>query len=172
MNVYAQFNEHEFIYDTFRKEDALHIVLDGQESAFDLAELGNGRYALIKNGHSFLIHLLKQNDVYHVHVNGAYYAISVEDERMRKLKELVAASHSGPAEQMIKAPIPGFVLKVQVEAGQVVKKGDPLLILEAMKMENVIKANCDCRVEEIIIQEQEAVQQNQDLMRLVTVDKD
>jgi biotin carboxyl carrier protein len=143
MNIYANFNDHEFTYDTFRKEDALHILLDGQETSYDLAELGNGRYALIKNGRSFLVHLLKQNDLYHVHVNGAYYAIRVEDERMRKLKELVAASHTGPAEQIIKAPIPGFVLKVQVEAGQNVKKGDPLLILEAMKMENALTSPAD-----------------------------
>ncbi len=172
MNVYAQLNEHEFTYETFRKEDSLHILLDGKESAYDLADLGNGRYTLIKNGRSYLVHLLRQNDLYHVHINGSYYAVSVEDERMRKLKELVAASHSGPAEQMIKAPIPGFVLKVQVEAGQNVTKGDPLLILEAMKMENVIKANCDCRVDEILIKEQEAVQQNQDLIRLISREND
>ncbi len=172
MNIYANYNDHEFTYDTFRKEDALHILLDGQETSYDLAELGNGRYALIKNGRSFLVHLLKQNDLYHVHVNGAYYAIRVEDERMRKLKELVAASHTGPAEQIIKAPIPGFVLKVQVEAGQNVKKGDPLLILEAMKMENVIKADEDARVEKVMVREQEAVQQDQELLLLVADNAD
>jgi len=166
MKVFASFNEHEFNYEASLNNDAMHLFKNGHEADYDFISLGNGRYSLIKDNKSYLVHLLRQNDLYYVHVNGAYYAISVEDERMRKLKELVAASNSGPAEQLIKAPIPGFVLKINVTDGEIIRKGDSLLILEAMKMENIIKSPCDCRVEKIMIKEEEAVQQNQDLIWL------
>lgn len=168
MKIYANFNEHEYVYNSFYKDDLHHLLHNEQEQNFDVTALGNGRYSLVKNGKSYLVHLNRLEDTWHVNINGAYFPIQVEDERMRKVKELVKSAKSGPQDLVIKAPIPGVVIKVTVEEGKTISKGEPLLILEAMKMENVIKANCDSLVEKILIKENEAVQQNQELIRLVT----
>ena len=168
MKIYANFNKHEYVYNSFYKDDLHHLLHNEQEQDFNVTALGNGRYSLVKNGRSYLIHLNRSEGIWHVNINGAYFPIQVEDERMRKVKELVKKVQSGPQELVIKAPIPGVVIKVNVEEGKSISKGEPLLILEAMKMENVIKANCDCQVEKILIKEKEAVQQNQELIRLVT----
>ena len=58
----------------------------------------------------------------------------------------------------IKAPMPGLVLRISVAVGDVIKKGDPLLVLEAMKMENVIKAAGDGVVKKINATEKIAVE--------------
>lgn len=169
MKVFATSKEKDFQYDSSYKNELHHLFFDGAEQDFDIAFLGNGRYSLLKNNRSYLIHLIRKGDVYHVHVNGAHFEVKVEDERMRKVKELVKSSGSGPSEMVIRAPIPGVIMQLNVEAGSSITKGQPLLILEAMKMENVIKASCDCKVEQILVSEKEAVQLNQELIRLVTV---
>jgi biotin carboxyl carrier protein len=64
----------------------------------------------------------------------------------------------------VKAPMPGLVLNVLVEAGQEVKKGDKLLVLEAMKMENIIKAAGDGKVGRIAVEKGQAVDKNQTLI--------
>ena len=61
----------------------------------------------------------------------------------------------------IKAPMPGLVVRITVEEGAEVKKGDSLLVLEAMKMENVIKAPGDAVVGKIKVNAGQAVEKNQ-----------
>lgn len=66
----------------------------------------------------------------------------------------------------VKAPMPGKVLDVVVSEGDEVKKGDAILILEAMKMENVLKAEGDCIVKKILVNTHESVEKNQILIEL------
>ena len=166
MKIFSSFNEHEYIYESGFKDDLHYLLYNNQAQHYDVSALGGGRYALIKNGKSFLIHLTLQDDVYHIHINGEYFALNVEDERMRKLRELVQNASGAAQELVIKAPIPGVVIKINTRENKKISKGEPLLILEAMKMENVIKASCDCQVEQILVEENQAVQQNQELIKL------
>lgn len=66
----------------------------------------------------------------------------------------------------VKAPMPGKVLDVVVSEGDEIKKGDAILILEAMKMENVLKAEGDCIIKKILVNTQESVEKNQILIEL------
>lgn len=168
MKIFATFNEHEFEYESIYKDALHHLLHKSEECAYDAVFLGDGRYSLIKNGESFLIHIQRRNDIYHVHVNGEYFELQVEDERTRKVKELVQNTQGTAGERVVKAPIPGVLIKINVREGDSVAKGDALLILEAMKMENIIKAECDCRVDKITATEGEAVQQDQELIQLMS----
>lgn len=62
--------------------------------------------------------------------------------------------------------MPGLVLKLIVTEGEEIKKGDSVLILEAMKMENIIKAPVDGRIKSIRVKVKEAVEKNQVLLEL------
>jgi len=66
----------------------------------------------------------------------------------------------------VKAPMPGKVLDVVVNVGDEVKKGDAILILEAMKMENVLKAEGDCIIKSVLVENQQSVEKNQILVEL------
>jgi biotin carboxyl carrier protein len=168
LKIYVDTQNHRFEFDTSFNNDQLIVNSNGKLIEFELVSLGNGRYSLIRDNKSQLIHLIRQNGKYHAHVNGDYFMLDVEDERSRKLRELVTAAEYGPKEQLIRAPIPGLVVKINVAKGQLVTKGDKLIILEAMKMENVIKADCECSVEDIKVKEKETVQQNQVLIKLIS----
>ncbi len=84
---------------------------------------------------------------YRVNVNGTAYEVEIE---LIDANAVASAPAAAPAQaaapaggQTINAPMPGTILKVNVQNGQAVKKGDVLMILEAMKMENEIMAPCD-----------------------------
>ena len=100
---------------------------------------------------------------YRVTVNGSLYEIEVEEMDASAVSAAPAAkaapapvapapvapapvAPAPAAGAQIKAPMPGNILDVKVTAGQSVKKGDVLVILEAMKMENEIHAPCDGKV--------------------------
>ena len=83
---------------------------------------------------------------YRVNVNGSVYEVEIEEmdapaTTSAPAPAKAAAAPAGGAQ--VKAPMPGAILDVRVQNGQKVKKGDVLVILEAMKMENEIQAPCD-----------------------------
>ena len=64
----------------------------------------------------------------------------------------------------IKAPMPGLILEINVQAGDFIKKGDPVLVLEAMKMENVLKSSGDGEIKEVLVRPGSSVEKNQVLI--------
>lgn len=78
---------------------------------------------------------------YRVNVNGTVYEVELEE--MTGAAAAPAAAPAAAGATTVSAPMPGNILKVNVSAGQAVKKGDVLMILEAMKMENEICAPAD-----------------------------
>lgn len=97
-------------------------------------------------------------------VNSNEYVLEAKDRFDLLLEELGMEDLAGSAVNDLKAPMPGLVLKIHVEAGVVVKKGDPLLVLEAMKMENILKAESDATVKAIHTETSKAVEKNQVLI--------
>ena len=94
---------------------------------------------------------------YNVTVNGTAYEITLEVVEGDSLPSAPAEKQSAPKKtetpasgETVKAPMPGNILAVNVENGANVKKGDVLLILEAMKMENEIVSPCDGTVSSIV----------------------
>ena len=102
---------------------------------------------------------------YRVTVNGSLYEIEVEEMDASAVSAAPAAkaapapvAPAPAAGAQIKAPMPGNILDVKVTAGQSVKKGDVLVILEAMKMENEIQAPCDGKVTGINVRKGDTVE--------------
>ena len=103
---------------------------------------------------------------YRVNVNGNVYEITLEviDKADIKAPAAAAAPAAAPAAsapagaQEVKAPMPGTILKVNTAAGQAVKKGDVLMILEAMKMENEIMCPADGTVASVNVSQGASVE--------------
>lgn len=125
------------------------------------------KYHAIINNQSLVVELLEvvePNKQITVLVNGEKYEVSIENEYDALLKTLGLDKLNTSKVNQLKAPMPGMVLKINVSEGQAVKKGDSLLLLEAMKMENVIKAAGDAVVKKILITEKNTVDKGQVIM--------
>jgi biotin carboxyl carrier protein len=100
-------------------------------------------------------------------INGKVVDIQLEDKYDELLKKLGMDAASSQKIGDLKAPMPGLVVNIPVAEGDVIKKGDVLLILEAMKMENALKAVADATVKKIMVKTGQAVEKNQVLIQLV-----
>lgn len=99
---------------------------------------------------------------YRVNVNGTVFEVEIEEMTGAPAAPAVAPAPAAPAApaggEKITAPMPGTILAVNVTSGSAVKKGDVLMILEAMKMENEIMAPCDGTVTSVSVTKGAAVE--------------
>lgn len=97
-------------------------------------------------------------------MNGRKYEVLVQDKYDELLKQLGMERGAGAQAKELKAPMPGKVLSLEVSDGASVAEGDPLLILEAMKMENVIKSPREGVVQSIHVTTNQVVEKNEILI--------
>ena len=104
---------------------------------------------------------------YRVNVNGSLYEIEIEEMDASAAKRAPAAAPAPAAKPAaapvgagtkVNAPMPGTILDVKVQAGQSVKRGQVLVILEAMKMENEIQAPCDGKITGVNVRKGDSVE--------------
>ncbi len=135
----------------------------------DIISSSNGTFHILKNQKAYTVEIESvdyQKKTFVFKVNGSVYTSTISDKYDRLIDQLGmkigVAHHSGD----VKAPMPGLVLEVAVAVGQTVVKGDKVLILEAMKMENVIKATGDGVVKAVHISKGIAVEKGQLLIEI------
>lgn len=142
-------------------------TIDGAPFAWDIIEVKNGSFHIIKDFKSYTLEVIKADVAeksFLVSVNGNKYQLDVKDKFDELLKSLGFDNLNAKKVNEIKAPMPGLVLDVRVSAGDVVKKGDPVIVLEAMKMENIIKSPTDGTISKISVKKGVAVEKNQVLI--------
>ena len=153
------------------------ISVDGQTFDFskevvsnlDMLEVGNQEFHVLQDNQSYHCKVLETNyekKTLTLEVNGSKYTINIEDEYDLLVKKMGLSAIVSHKITNIKAPMPGLVLDVMIEAGQTIEKGTPLLILEAMKMENVLKSEGDGVVKSIEIAKGAAVDKGQVLIEM------
>ncbi len=120
------------------------LLLDGRPSTLAIEPLGRGRWALAPGGERWEVEVL--------------------DERAQHIRSLSAGVDRPAVSQVLKAPMPGLVLRVHVAAGQQVVAGAGLVVLEAMKMENELKSAASAVVKAVRVKPGEAVEKGQVLV--------
>lgn len=141
--------------------------------ALDLIPVADGQFHLLLNNRSYLAEILAADyeaKIFTIRINGRNYQVQLTDHYDQLIERLGLKTDQNRQVAQIEAPMPGLVLEINAEEGQSLPKGAPLLILEAMKMENVIKAPADVVVTSIQVSKGEAVNKNQVLMTFDTPD--
>jgi len=156
----------QFVFSVEAKDSKLFV--NDKELKLDLSEISKNLNHVIYNNKSFnveVVELNKLDKTCSIKVNSNIYQIKVEDQFDQLLKKLGLDNIVSGKVAEIKAPMPGLVLKVLVEENAEVKKGDNLLVLEAMKMENILKSSADGLVKKIMIKQGDKVEKNQILIQ-------
>ncbi|GAA4272504.1 biotin/lipoyl-containing protein [Aquimarina gracilis] len=133
-------------------------------SKVDTLSTSKTEYHVINDHTSYHAEVLESdfnNKQYTVKVNNTQYTVTIADALDKQIAEMGFSLGSSKQVNAIKAPMPGLLLDIHVESGQEVKEDDPLLILEAMKMENVILSPRDGVIKTVSVTKGNAVDKGQ-----------
>jgi biotin carboxyl carrier protein len=142
---------------------------DLSPQTFDVAKVKDAAFHVLKNNVSYRAELVEADfpkKELSIRINGSLYEVKLADVFDQLVSKLGLAKVSSHAIKEVRAPMPGLTLEVSVRAGQAVSKGDALLILEAMKMENVIKSPGDGVVKKIHVEKGDVVEKGQLLLEM------
>jgi biotin carboxyl carrier protein len=143
------------------------LLINGGKIDADVQQLNASAYHVINNLQSYNVEVVSFNvaeKTAEIKVNNNTYNVTAKDQFDILLDKLGLSSLNAAKVSEIKAPMPGMVLKVFVNEGMEIKKGDNLFVLEAMKMENIIKAPADVTVKKVKIKPGDKVEKGQVLM--------
>ena len=124
--------------------------------ALDWVQTGPGTYHLLQDKNPFRIEIIQAepgSKRYEIRVNGRSYRVALADDLDQQIAHMGFQKGSAQSVSRIEAPMPGLILSVHAATGDTVKTGDPLLILEAMKMENVILSPRDGVIKAISVKQ-------------------
>ena len=165
MKYITTVNRHEY---TIEIIDESHLSVDGVVYELDFERVGNQPvYSLVLDGHSFEAHVYTDEEQWQVLLRGDMYRAVVEDERERRLRSQLEGAPAERGEFHLKAPMPGLVIAIPVGEGQPVEKGEVLLILESMKMQNELKSPHAGKISRVRVAPGERVEQKQTLLSVV-----
>ena len=150
-------------FDVTPTEGKSEGLLNGDFYSLDIEKVDAQTWHILKDNMSYYVQWIERNDeakTYTLKVNGSLIILEAKNEFDILLEKMGMANVGSAKVSKLKAPMPGKVLDVLVTVGQEVVKGDGLVILEAMKMENVLKADDVCVVKSVNVSIGEAVEKN------------
>lgn len=157
-------NKHKNI--EFRQEKE-NIFINDIAFPWDITKIRENHYHVIKDNKSFEVELVTADYIkktFLIKVNGILNTIDVQDKFDLLLEKMGINNSTEIIINNVKAPMPGLIIEIKVQQGEEVKIGDTLLILEAMKMENVIKSPGNGTIKLLKVKKGDSVEKNQVLI--------
>jgi len=153
----ANSDVHEF--EAVRSGDKLSIIYDGTTSEVQIQSRANQCFTITRDGKNLKGHVVRIKEQIYMHFLGRHFNF----DDVTNQEDDTVGSGPGMIENVI-APMPGSVIKIYVKEGQSVKIGQSIVIVEAMKMENEVKASADAVVSKVNVTEGQQVASGQVLI--------
>jgi len=148
--------------------DEHHVILDGKPYEIDFVMVGNQPvYSLLVNGESYDAHVYPDENLWQIMFQGGVYSAIVVDEREKRLRAAMGGKVAEHQEYHLRAPMPGLVVSVPVHEGQAINKGEVLLVLESMKMQNELRSPRSGVVARLRVKPGDRVEQKETMMSVV-----
>jgi len=143
------------------------ININGEEKAASITKLGEHSVLLKLNEKLYhAVYTKLQNGNYTIHIEGLIYNSTVKTKLQDELAELTAQKSKSVKRVEFKAPMPGLILKIIKKSGDKVTVGAPLLILEAMKMENEMKSTISGTISNVYFKEGDSVEKGSTILTI------
>ena len=149
------------------EKDKGQLLINGKRENTDIQQLQPSVFHILNDLKSYnaeVVSFNRETKIAEIKINGTIYIVEAKDQFDILLDQLGMSALNTARVSEIKAPMPGLVLKLFVTQGAEVKKGDNLFILEAMKMENIIKSPADVTVKTVKIKPGDKVEKGQVLL--------
>ena len=149
------------------ERDGENFLINGKNFTIDYSEISSGYFHFIKDHQSITAEVVSHDlkaKTFTIKVNGNLHTVVLQDKMDLLLEKMGISKLDDDTLKDIKAPMPGLILDILVKEGQEIQKGDQLMILEAMKMENVLKSSGEGVVKSIEVKKGQSVEKNEVLI--------
>jgi len=164
MRYVTTIGEQEYLVEVLDKG---RVSVNGKVMEVDFENIsGQPVYSMVIDGKSYEAYVYEGEAELQVLLLGQQYPARVEDEREKRLRAAAGGAVADSGEFNLKAPMPGLIVSVAVEPGQAVAKGEVLVVLESMKMQNELKAPRAGTVSRVKVRPGETVEQRQTLVTI------
>jgi biotin carboxyl carrier protein len=143
------------------------ILVNGNPLLWDIVKIADGYFHILYENKSYRTEIVSTDPgtkTIILKINGRKYPVQLKDKFDLLLEKMGIANAGAGKINNIKAPMPGLILELKVNVGDAVKIGDPVLILEAMKMENVLKSSGEGIVKTVKVKKGDRVEKGQVLI--------
>jgi pyruvate carboxylase subunit B len=150
--------------------DATGVHIDGEDVAAQVADGDGTPVRMVTIGdtvHRVIVRRGAERGAYTLWLDGYRFDVDAVDERTRAIRELSGANAGPAGPAPLKAPMPGLIVRVNVAVGDQVSAGQGLVVMEAMKMENELRATAAGRVKSVLATPGTAVEKGALLIELV-----
>ncbi len=141
----------------------LTVTVEGHERPLEVRPLGGGRYGWLDGTRVVTAEVDRQGDKLTVTVRGEAMLAEVADARLEEVPEVAAVAGRARGPSVLRAPMAGRVVKLLARVGDAIKAGQGVLVIEAMKMENEVRATREGQLREIRVNEGAAVEGGEEL---------
>ena len=152
---------------TFDGEGQDTGTINGRDFTIDIVAGGNGEFNVIREHKSYRAQVRRFDPVLRsvdIIVEGRKFSLQVKDRYDLLLEKLGLDDLNAAKAKNLVSPMPGLVLEILVKPGDNIKKGDALIILEAMKMENILKAGADGVIDQCYVKQGDSAEKNEVLI--------
>lgn len=158
------------VYNLDFDDNFTSVIVNDTSRSLKLQQLSPDRYLLRLGRKTYIIdNLTRSGQTLDFTLNSRWYSVEVKDEQALLLEKMGFQSALSGGEGHLTAPMPGKILEVLVSAGDQVKQGDPLIILEAMKMENELKAPIDGTITAVQVKTGSSVDKKEILIEIKAI---
>lgn len=142
---------HEYDIALEYRSEHFFATINGRQVEIRRFGLGETRSLLLIDNESIEadVHSARNGGDKSVFLAGMEIQAEIEDFHLAQMRKAAGVTHGPTVEPILRAPMPGLVVDIRVNPGDRVVKGQPLVVIEAMKMENIIKARGDAQVKSI-----------------------
>lgn len=162
MKYITTVNDKEYIVEVDHEHE---ITVNGERYEIDFQQLPEaGLVSLLLNHRSLEAVVEERDNVWQVLIHGELYEVQVQDERAYRLSKARGTGAVVVGDAVVQAPMPGLIVAVSVVEGDRVQKGDKIVILESMKMENELRAPRDGVISRVNVQAGASVEKDQALV--------
>jgi pyruvate carboxylase subunit B len=165
MKYVVQIEGKTYQVDISEQDGEIQVNLDGEQVQADSVHItGKNFVSLLFNNRSFDLEFSRNKEKVSVFLKGKKYDCVLEDDRTQRLKRLGVLKVDAKEERELRSPMPGLVTVIEVKQGDMVVAGQGVIIVEAMKMENELKAKLDGKVKEIKVKKHQTVNKDEVLV--------